>query len=102
MYLWTSEEEASYPGYSSATVSEGCRSDRRLKGGVSLSFDLKYKISATLLGTLYTYVTSHECKRLIIQSHGRVSVHLGPGPVNREKLHLCLVFWVIYKSWAVF
>lgn len=52
VYLWTSEEEASYPGYSSATVSKGCRSDRRLKGGVSLSFDLKYKISATLLGTL--------------------------------------------------
>lgn len=52
VYLWTSEEEASYPGYSSATVSEGCRSDRRLKGGESLSVDLKYKISATLLGAL--------------------------------------------------
>lgn len=34
VHLWTFEEEASHPGYSSTSVSEGCRSNCRLKGGV--------------------------------------------------------------------
>lgn len=34
VHLWTFEEEASYSGYSSATVSEGCRSNHCLEGGV--------------------------------------------------------------------
>lgn len=36
VHLWTFEEEASYPGYSPTTVSEGCRSNCCLKGGVYL------------------------------------------------------------------
>lgn len=36
VHLWTIEEETSHPGYSSTTISEGCRSNCGLKGGVCM------------------------------------------------------------------